>query len=76
MFLLLIAAATIYFILGEPLDGIIMLVFVTGIISIDIIQQWKTDRTLQAQGPVRPADRRGPGRGGKRIPSAELVPAI
>ena len=48
MFLLLIIAATIYFILGEPRDGIIMLVFVIGIISIDIIQEWKTDKTLRA----------------------------
>lgn len=48
MFLLLLVAATIYFILGEPRDGIIMLVFVVGIISIDIIQEWKTDKTLSA----------------------------
>ncbi|MEG1049452.1 MAG: cation-transporting P-type ATPase, partial [Oscillospiraceae bacterium] len=48
MFLLLIAAAIIYFILGEPADGAIMLVFVVGIISIDIIQEWKTDKTLNA----------------------------
>ena len=32
MFLLLIIAATIYFILVEPKDGIIMLIFVIGII--------------------------------------------
>lgn len=48
MFLLLIVAAVIYFILGEPRDGGIMLVFVIGIISIDIIQEWKTDKTLNA----------------------------
>ena len=48
MFLLLIAAAIIYFILGEPRDGAIMLIFVIGIISIDVIQEWKTDRTLNA----------------------------
>lgn len=46
MFLLLIIAATIYFVLGEPKDGVIMLVFVIGIIMIDIIQEWKTDKTL------------------------------
>ena len=46
MFLLLIIAATIYFVLGEPRDGIIMLVFVIAIIMIDIIQEWKTDKTL------------------------------
>lgn len=48
MFLLLIAAAIIYFILGEPRDGAIMLIFVVGIISIDIVQEWKTDKTLNA----------------------------
>ena len=48
MFLLLIGAAIIYFILGEPRDGAIMLIFVIGIISIDIIQEWKTDNTLSA----------------------------
>lgn len=48
MFLLLLVAAGIYFILGEPRDGAIMLVFVIGIISIDVIQEWKTDKTLNA----------------------------
>ncbi len=48
MFLLLIVAAVIYFILGEPRDGAIMLIFVIGIISIDVIQEWKTDKTLNA----------------------------
>lgn len=48
MFLLLLVAAVIYFILGEPQDGIVMLVFVSGIISIDVIQEWKTDKTLSA----------------------------
>ncbi len=48
MFLLLIVAAVIYFLLGEPRDGAIMLVFVIGIIAIDAIQEWKTDKTLHA----------------------------
>jgi Ca2+-transporting ATPase len=48
MFLLLIVAAVIYFILGARRDGAIMLIFVIGIISIDIIQEWKTDKTLNA----------------------------
>ncbi len=48
MFLLLIASATIYFILGEQKDALIMLVSVIVIISIDIIQEWKTDKTLKA----------------------------
>ena len=48
MFMLLLVAAVIYFILGEPRDGAIMLVFVIGVISIDVIQEWKTDKTLSA----------------------------
>lgn len=48
MFLLLIVSAIIYFILGEPKDGAVMLVFVIGVISIEVIQEWKTDRTLHA----------------------------
>ncbi|HKM33496.1 MAG TPA: HAD-IC family P-type ATPase, partial [Lachnospiraceae bacterium] len=48
MFLLLIIAAIIYFILGEPRDGAIMLIFVVGMIGIDVIQEWKTDKTLNA----------------------------
>ncbi|MBW6410076.1 cation-translocating P-type ATPase [Clostridium weizhouense] len=48
MFLLLLLAAVIYFILGEPRDGAVMLIFVVGVISIDVIQEWKTDKTLNA----------------------------
>lgn len=48
MFLLLLVAAIIYFFLGEPRDGAIMLVFVIAMISIDVIQEWKTDKTLNA----------------------------
>ncbi|MDR1700939.1 MAG: cation-translocating P-type ATPase [Lachnoclostridium sp.] len=48
MFILLIGAAIIYFILGEARDGAVMLVFVMGIIGVDVIQEWKTGRTLAA----------------------------
>lgn len=75
MFLLLIFATIIYFILGEPKDGIIMLVFVIGIISIDIIQEWKTDKTLNAlkdlSAPQVMVIRDGEQ---KVIASADLVP--
>lgn len=75
MFLLLIVAAVIYFILGEPRDGAIMLVFVIGIISIDIIQEWKTDKTLNAlrdlSAPHIKVLRDGTE---KEIASADLVP--
>ncbi len=48
MFLLLLSAAVIYFILGEPKDGAVMLVFVIAVISIEFVQEWKTDKTLDA----------------------------
>ena len=74
MFLLLIVAAVIYFILGEPRDGAIMLIFVVGVIGIDVIQEWKTDKTLNAlkdlSAPQIDVIRDGTE---QRIPSAELV---
>lgn len=75
MFLLLIVAATIYFILGEARDGAIMLVFVVGIISIDVIQEWKTDKTLNALKDLS-APHINVIRDGKEITiaSADLVP--
>jgi Ca2+-transporting ATPase len=75
MFLLLIAAAIIYFILGEPRDGAIMLIFVIGIISIDVVQEWKTDKTLSALKDLS-APHITVIRDGKEqdIPSADLVP--
>ncbi len=48
MFLLLIAAAVIYFVLGEPRDGAVMLIFVAAVICIETVQEWKTDKTLLA----------------------------
>ena len=47
MFLLLIIAASVYFIVGEYGDGIVMLVFVTGICFIEFIQETKTDKALE-----------------------------
>ena len=75
MFLLLIVAAVIYFILGEPRDGAIMLIFVIGIISIDVIQEWKTDKTLNALKSLS-APHVTVLRDGKeqQIPSVDLVP--
>ncbi len=47
MFLLLIIAASIYFIVGEYRDGIIMLIFVLAICLIEYIQETKTDKALE-----------------------------
>jgi Ca2+-transporting ATPase len=75
MFLLLIAAAVIYFILGEPRDGAIMLVFVLAVIGIEVFQEWKTDKTLKALKDLS-APRVKVIRDGKEqtIDSADLVP--
>ena len=48
VFLLLIGAACIYFFLGEPRDGIMMLVFVAFMGGVNLYQEWKTDKTLEA----------------------------
>ena len=75
MFLLLIVAAVIYFILGEPRDGAIMLIFVMGMISIDIIQEWKTDKTLNALKDLSTPQVTVIRDGGETvIASADLVP--
>lgn len=75
MFLLLLIAATVYFLLGEARDGAIMLIFVVGIISIDVIQEWRTDKTLNAlrdlSAPHITVIRDGQE---TRIASADLVP--
>ncbi len=75
MFLLLIVTAVIYFFLGEPRDGLIMLVFVVGVIGIDVAQEWKTDKTLNALKDLS-APRIGVIRDGaeQMIASSELVP--
>lgn len=48
MFLLLIITASIYFILGDVGDGIIMLCFVLFISGIEFVQERKTDKALEA----------------------------
>ncbi len=48
MFLLLFVTAGIYFVLGEMGDGLVMLVFVTFIASIELWQEYRTDNTIEA----------------------------
>ncbi len=75
MFLLLIAASTIYFVLGEVRDGLIMFIFIFGIIIIDIIQEWKTDKTLNALKDLSEPKIKVLRNNEKiLIPSCELVP--
>ena len=47
MFLLLIIAASVYFIVQEYGDGIMMLIFVLAISLIEFIQETKTDKALE-----------------------------
>jgi len=75
MFILLIAAAFVYFLLGEPRDGAIMLVFVVAVIGIEIFQEWRTDQTLNAlknlSAPTATVVRDG---AEQKIPSVDLAP--
>ncbi|MDO5114618.1 MAG: cation-translocating P-type ATPase [Synergistaceae bacterium] len=75
VFLLLIGAACLYFFLGEPRDGAVMLVFVAFMGAINIYQEWKTDRTLAAlkslSSPKVTVVRGGEARA---VSSEELVP--
>lgn len=75
MFLLLLIAATVYFLLGAPKDGAIMLVFVGFVASITFIQEWKTEKTMNTlKGLTSP--KVNTLRDGKNIliKSTELVP--
>jgi Ca2+-transporting ATPase len=75
MFVLLLVAAVIYFILGETSDGVVLLVFVLGVIGIDFYQERKTDKTLRSlrdlSAPRVPVIRDGVE---TQIASADLVP--
>ena len=48
MFILLVAAGSIYFVLGEIQEGFILLSFVLVIIGITVYQEQKTERALDA----------------------------
>ena len=48
MLLLLVGAGTINFLLAEPLDGVILMLFVVVVIGISIYQEHKTENALSA----------------------------
>lgn len=48
MFLLLVGAALLYFILGEPREAGILLIFVVFVATITFVQEWKTEKTMNA----------------------------
>jgi len=75
MFLLLLGAATVYFVLGEPVDGCFMLGFVVCMIGIEVYQEWKTDKTLAALKNLAAPRVRAVRDGGEcHLPSCQLVP--
>ncbi|WP_243425598.1 cation-translocating P-type ATPase [Clostridium paridis] len=75
MFLLLLGTATIYLILGDIKEALIMLIFVGFVASITFIQEWKTEKTLNALKELTAPDVKVI-RDGKKviIKSFELVP--
>ncbi|MBZ9633981.1 cation-translocating P-type ATPase [Clostridium sp. FP1] len=76
MFLLLAGAATLYFVLGEPGEGSIMLIFVIFVATITFLQEWKTEKTIDALKDLT-APHVTAMRNGKKqvIKSSELVPS-
>ena len=74
MFLLLVACGTVYLILGEPNEAIMLLGFVFVIMGITIVQERRTERALEAlrdlTSPRALAVRDGRQR---RIPGREVV---
>ncbi len=48
MFLFLVITSIICFIIGEMKDGIVMLIFVIAVISIDFFQNLRTDKSINA----------------------------
>ncbi|HPH69018.1 MAG TPA: HAD-IC family P-type ATPase, partial [Kofleriaceae bacterium] len=48
MFLLLLAAGTLYLVMGEVSDALMLLGFVVVVLGISITQQWRTERALTA----------------------------
>lgn len=73
MFLLLIIAASVYFIVGEYGDGIIMLIFVLAVCSIEFIQETKTDKALEELNHLSSLNVRVIRNGKKVVVSSEEV---
>ena len=48
MFLLLVAAGTLYLIMGKPGDALVLLGFVFVVMGITIVQERRTERALDA----------------------------
>ncbi|HHV54534.1 MAG TPA: cation-translocating P-type ATPase [Firmicutes bacterium] len=75
MFLLLIAALSVYLFLGEIHEAATMAVFVCFVVGITFVQEWRTEKTIQALKDLS-APKATVLRGGerRRIPTREVVP--
>ena len=73
MFLLLLIAASIYFIVGEYADGIIMLIFVLGICTIEFIEESKTEKALEELNKLSTLNVKVIRNGKKEIISSEEI---
>jgi len=74
MFLMLVAAGSLYFLMGEPGDALMLLSFVFVVMAITIIQERRTERALDALRDLS-SPRALVIRGGahRRIPGREVV---
>ena len=74
MFLLLVASGSLYLVLGDLTEGLLLLAFVLVVMGITLYQQRKTERALEAlrdlSSPRALVIRHG---GRKRIPGREVV---
>ena len=74
MFLLLVASGSLYLVLGDLTEGLLLLAFVFVVMGITLYQQRKTERALEAlrdlSSPRALVIRNG---GRKRIPGREVV---
>jgi Ca2+-transporting ATPase len=75
MFLMLVAAGTLYLLMGEPQDALMLLGFVVVVMAITIIQERRTEHALEALRDLS-SPRALVIRGGqqRRIPGREVVP--
>lgn len=74
MFLMLVAAGSIYLLLGEPSDALMLLGFVFAIIALTVIQERRTERALDALGELSSPRARVIREGAqRRIPGREVV---
>lgn len=75
IYLLLTSSAIIYYLLGEPLDGLIMIAFVIFVIGIDVIQDARTGNALRKLKEISTPKIRVLREGNELlIPGEELVP--